>query len=196
MFVETNFLIDALRPFPTNDATRLLARHGTDVTLYVPWCSITEAKRTLDRIIKEDLAFVEGSGRFLGRLQREHQGRAPIDATAVETYLQMARDLRRDALTNLISCVDALAARVQVIDPSPAVVSRTLSVFPVKSLQPFDEMVLGAVLTRASELHANGESACYFCNLNKHDFKPTTGNNLGTEYAAIGLQYLDSFRVP
>lgn len=196
VFVETNFLIDALRPFPTKDAERLLARHGNDVNLYVPWCSVTEAKRTLDRIIREDLAFVEGSGRFLGRLQKQHQGKAPIDATAVETYLQMARDLRLNALNSLISRVDDLARRVQVISPSTAVVSRTLSVFPVKSLEPFDEMVLGAVLTRAGELHASGITELYFCNLNTSDFKPTSGNKLGTEYAAVGLQYLDSFKVP
>jgi hypothetical protein len=51
VFVETNFFIDVLRPFPAPVATALLARVGRDVTLYLPWVAIGEAKRTLVRII-------------------------------------------------------------------------------------------------------------------------------------------------
>ncbi|HRI65313.1 MAG TPA: hypothetical protein PK156_13785 [Polyangium sp.] len=196
VFVETNFIIETLRPFPTQDAEQLLARNGVDVKLHLPWCSVTEAKRTLERIIREDLAFPEDAGRYVGRLQKQHQGRAPIDAAAVNTFINMARDRRLNALSSFVSDVDALAAQVQVIPPSPSVVTRTLSLFPVKSLPPFDEMVLGAVLTQAGALHASGETALYFCNLNTKDFTPTTGNKLGAEYAAVGLQYLDSFKVP
>jgi len=34
VFVETNFIIDVLRPFPTLDATALRQRVGADVTLH------------------------------------------------------------------------------------------------------------------------------------------------------------------
>ncbi|AUX42461.1 uncharacterized protein SOCE26_038940 [Sorangium cellulosum] len=82
------------------------------------------------------------------------------------------------------------------VPPSQAVIQRTLSIFPVKSLPPFDEMVLGAVLTHAEALSARGETELFFCNLNAKDFEPTAGNELGNAYAASGLRYLDSFSVP
>jgi len=40
VFVETNFLVDLLRPFPSKDAEALFARNdGADLRLYIPWCS-------------------------------------------------------------------------------------------------------------------------------------------------------------
>ena len=66
----------------------------------------------------------------------------------------------------------------------------------VKSLPPFDEMVLGAVLAHAGALHAAGETDLFFCNLNTKDFEPTTANDLAGAYAGAGLRYLDSFAVP
>jgi hypothetical protein len=68
--------------------------------------------------------------------------------------------------------------------------------FPIKSLPPFDEMVLGAVLAHAGALHAAGETDLFFCNLNTRDFEPTTANDLASAYAGAGLRYLDSFAVP
>ncbi|KYF50045.1 hypothetical protein BE08_11935 [Sorangium cellulosum] len=198
VFVETNFFIDVLRPFPITEAQRLLGRHGTDLQLYVPWCSITEAKRTIERIIREDLAFVDGAGRFYRRLNDQYRGSPsrPVDLTQIRGFIDMARTVRRDALFNLVAQVDGLAARLDVIPPSPAVIQRTLKIFPVKSLPPFDEMVLGAVLAHAEMLHARGETELFFCNLNAKDFAPTTGNELDNAYAAAGLRYLDSFQVP
>ncbi len=196
VFVETNFLVDVLRPFPKPDAVALHARHGADVTLHVPWCSITEAKRTMERIIREDLAFVDGAGRFSGQLQAKHRATLPVDLQAVRAFINMARDARRNALFDFAAEVDALAVQLAVIPPSPAVVRRTLSIFPIKSLPPFDEMVLGAVLTHAEELLTRGERELFFCNLNVKDFEPSTGNDLARAYADVGLQYLDTFRVP
>ena len=70
-------------------------------------------------------------------------------------------------------------------------------------LPPFDEMVLGAVVAKAVDLHRNGERELFFCNLNKSDFSPLdsggmaiTRPNLEGEYARCGLTYLSSFDVP
>lgn len=196
VFVETNFFVDVLRPFPKPEAERLLARNGRDLTLYVPWCSITEAKRTMERIIRDDLAFADGAGRFSRRVQTQYGASAPVDVSVVATFIAMARELRRNALFDFTAQIDALAARLTVIPPSQAVVTRTMALCPIKLLPPFDEMVLGAVLTHAGDLHARGETDLFFCNLNVKDFEPTTGNDLSNAYAAVGLQYLDSFRLP
>jgi hypothetical protein len=192
VFVETNFFIDVLRPFPKREAEWLLTRHGVDVTLHVPWCSITEAKRTLKRIILEDLGFADGAGRLHRRLQEQQRD----DRRAVQDFIKAARELRREALYDFVLRIDGLAARLSVIAPSPAVVERTMAIFPVKSLPPFDEMVLGAVLTHAGELHAGGAKDLFFCDLNTKDFEPGGENDLANAYAGVALQYLDSFNVP
>ena len=87
--------------------------------------------------------------------------------------------------------------------PSTDVVAETLRIWTVKSLPPFDEMVLGAVVARSAELYRQGEREIFFCNLNKSDFSPhdsggmaITRPNLEAEYARCGLKYLSSFDVP
>jgi predicted nucleic acid-binding protein len=69
VFVETNFLIELLRPFPSKDAERLFAcNDGVNLRLYIPWCSQSEAWRTLkDRIINEDLGFTTAMMKFAVR---------------------------------------------------------------------------------------------------------------------------------
>lgn len=199
VFVETNFIVDVLRPFPRQDPERLLARHGKDVTLHVPWCCAAEAQRTLNRIIREDLAFIDGAGKFLGQTMSLPAGRGRPDASfaaGIQEFIRRGRASRTQALFDYPTRIEALMRSLSVIEPSPAVIARTLGVFPIKALTPFDEMVLGAVLEQAGALHAAGESAIYFCNLNKNDFAPTTGNELAAAYATAGIQYLDSFVVP
>lgn len=198
VFVETNFFIDVLRPFPKPEAEKLRDRHGHDVTLYVPWCSINEAKRTMERKVLEDLAFIDGAGKFFRRMQTQAQtfGTPPAGVKEIASFINAAREVRRDALDTFEAQVDGLAGQLKVIPPSQAVVTRTLTLFPIKSLQPFDEMVLGAVLTHAGDLFASGERELFFCNLNTKDFEPKDGNNLKNAYSGVGLTYIDSFRVP
>jgi Mg2+ and Co2+ transporter CorA len=78
--------------------------------------------------------------------------------------------------------VDDFVATMRVIEPTKDVILKTLSMYQVKSLQPFDEMIMGAVLTRAEELVQRGEADLYFCNLNKKDFDPTNRPELAAEY--------------
>jgi hypothetical protein len=150
----------------------------------------------MDRIVREDLAFVDGAGRFSRRLHGQDRAKATVDLGTVRAFIELARTLRREALFDFTARVDTLAGRLTVIPPSQAVVQRTLTLFPIKSLPPFDEMVLGAVLAHAGALHTAGETDIFFCNLNTKDFEPTTANDLASAYAGAGLQYLDSFAVP
>jgi hypothetical protein len=197
VFVETNFLIDVARPFPSPDATDLLARSGAggDVTLYVPWVSIAEAKRTLDRIIREDLGFTDSMLKFAVREFRDSI-LSSVDKQIIDALSRRAKVARKEAIQGIASAVDDSVAQAVVIEPSKPVVEKVLNLFAVKSLKPFDEMVLGAVLTKALELHKTGERSLWFCNLNTKDFDPANQAGLTAEYAASGLKYLSSFAVP
>lgn len=64
VYVETNFVIDLLRPFPKEGATELFDRHrSSELTLLVPWCSLKEAQRTLERVVRSDLGFDDVAGK-------------------------------------------------------------------------------------------------------------------------------------
>lgn len=195
VFVETNFVIDVLRPLPTPEAEQLLSLNGSVVTLYLPWCSVTEAKRTLDRVVREDLAFIDNAGRFLGRVMQRAPRPPPAFHANVVAFIDKARVLRRERLYDVPDSVDDLAAKLSIIPPSDEVVKRTMKMFATKSLPPFDEMVLGAVLEKAAELHGRGQGPILFCNRNKNDFTPTTGNELAKAYGDVGIEYRDSFDV-
>jgi len=157
VFVETNFLIDLLRPFPSKDAERLFARNdGITLRLYIPWCSQSEAWRTLnDRILKEDLGFTEAMMKFA--VQRWRADRTLFDMKEVQKVEALAKASRSAALTSLEQRLQDAMAKMERIDPTPPVIARTLQVFKVKSLKPFDEMVLGAVLSKATDLYAANE---------------------------------------
>lgn len=65
VFAETNFLVDLLRPLPAKDAVDLFERIGKDVTLHIPWVSVSEAKRTIPaKISRDDLGFADLVGKF------------------------------------------------------------------------------------------------------------------------------------
>lgn len=195
VFVETNFIVDALRPFPKPAATALLDRVGGDVTLYIPWVAIAEAKRTMVRIISEDLGFMDGMLRFAA-LEFQSGQLSSSEKPVVDALGARAHVMRTAAINNASSRIDALAAQAQIIEPTRPVITKTLAVFNVKSLKPFDEMVLGAVLAKAEELHGNGERAIFFCNLNKKDFDPQNRPRLESEYSACGITFKSSFSAP
>jgi predicted nucleic acid-binding protein len=194
VFVETNFLIDLLRPFPSKDAERLFARNdGVDIRLYIPWCSQSEAWRTLnDRIIREDLGFPDAMMKFAVR--RWLANRTLFDKDEVEKVRTLAEADRTAALTSIDQRIQNTVAQMTRIDPSPAVVARTLQVFTVKTLKPFDEMVLGAVLAKATELYAAGERDLHFCELDGD--LASQHPPLVAEYASCGLTVHQDFRVP
>lgn len=201
VLVETNFLIGVVRPCPQVAAERLLRRNGEDVILHVPWCSVTEARRTIHHIIDDDLGFDQTMLKFAVRELLPAGDRA-THAT-LDAFARRAREARRLAKAGADAAIDTVVRTVQIIAPSPDVVAETLRIWTVKSLPPFDEMVLGAVMAKAAELHRNGERELFFCNLNKSDFSPqdrggmtVTRPNLEAEYARCGLRYLSSFEVP
>lgn len=194
VFVETNFLIDLLRPFPSKDAENLFARNnGVDVRLYIPWCSRSEAWRTLkDRIIGEDLGFTKAMMNFAVR--RWVADKTLFDKREIDKLRDLANADRSAALTSLEQRIDEAVAKMESIDPSPAVVARTLQVFKIKSLKPFDEMVLGAVLSKATELYAANERDLYFCDLDAD--LASQHPPLVAEYLSCGLTVRQDFRVP
>lgn len=196
VFVETNWLIEVARPIPAPEAQRLLERsRAGDLQLHVPWVSVHEAKRTLDRIIREDLGFPETMMGFVvaefiaGRL-------TPQDKQVADALAARGAQNRKYAIANIGPTIDALLGGVEIIAPSEPAIAKTLALYSVKSLKPWDELVLGAVLTKASDLHAAGERDLYFCNLNKRDFAPETRPELEREYNMVGIRYLDTFVVP
>lgn len=201
VFVETNFLIEVARPCPDEAALRLLNRHHVDLLLYVPWCSLTEARRTLERVVDDDLNFEKAMLKFA-----RHERLADHDRDAMGTlqkFAARAREVRRVAKAGIDSNVDQLAHRLEVIPPSPDIVAETLRIWTAKRLPPFDEMVLGAVVAAAFALYQRGERKLFFCNLNKSDFSPADRSNatisrpdLEAEYRRCGLTYLPSFDVP
>jgi predicted nucleic acid-binding protein len=194
VFVETNFLVDLLRPFPSKDAEKLFARNnGADLRLYIPWCSQSEAWRTLkDRIIGEDLGFTTAMMKFAVR--RWLADRSLFDKAEIDKVRALADADRTAALTTLEQRIQDAVSKMESIDPSPAVVARTLQVFKVKSLKPFDEMVLGAVLSKATELYAANERDLHFCDLDAD----LAGQHppLVAEYLSCGLTVHQDFRVP
>lgn len=95
VFVETNFLVDPLRPFPSKDAGALFARNdGVDLRLYIPWRSQSEAWRTLsDRIVREDPGFTDAMMKFAVRrwLASQHP---PLVAEYASCGLAVRQDFR------------------------------------------------------------------------------------------------------
>lgn len=201
VFVETNFLLEVVRPCPQAAAEKLLRRNGSDVILYIPWCSVTEARRTVHRVIDDDLGFDQAMMKFAMREFLPAGDRTSL--AVLNSFAKRAREARRVAKSATDAVITGHANNMSVIEPSPRVIAETLRIWTVKKLPPFDEMVLGAVVARAAELHDNGERDLFFCNLNKNDFSPLDGGgmaisrpNLEAEYARCGLNYLSSFDVP
>lgn len=194
VFVETNFLVDLLRPFPSQDAVNLFARNdGVNLRLYIPWCSQSEAWRTLtDRIITEDLGFAKAMMKFA--LRRWLADRSLFNKQEIEKVRDLADIDRTNALTSVEQRIQDAVARMERIDPSTTVVSRTLQIFKVKSLKPFDEMVLGAVLAKATELYAANERDLHFCELDGD--LASQHPPLISEYQSCGLTVRRDFRVP
>ena len=194
VFVETNFLIDLLRPFSSKDAESLFARNdGVNLRLYIPWCSQSDALRTLNqRILKEDLGFTDAMMSFAAR--RWPANRTLFDIKEIQKLESLAKSDRSEALMSLEKRLEGAVAKMERIDPSPAVIARTLQVFTIKSLKPFDEMVLGAILSKATELYAANERDLHFCDLDGD--LVSQHPPLVAEYASCGLAVRQDFRVP
>lgn len=195
VFVESNFVIELLRPFAGPDAAKLFARQGADVQLHIPWAAVVESKRTLGRLIAEDLGF-DGTMLKFGVIQLKNAGITKDEMKVLQKFGKMTKSAREKALKNASSAVDAAVGKMTLIEPTKDVITKTLAMYQVKSLQPFDEMIMGAVLTRAADLAKTGATSLFFCNLNKDDFDPTNRPQLAAEYAASKVTYLPSFKVP
>lgn len=192
VFVESNFLIELLRPVPSPDATNLFARNdGRTLQLHIPWCSQSEASRTLkQRIVAEDLGFTEAMMKFA--VAQWLADKSSFNKVEIDKLKNLATNARNAALSTLDQRIQDATTQMMRIDPTPAVVQRTVDVFKIKSLKPFDEMVLGAVLCKANELYQLGERDLHFCNLDGDLGGQHTA--LRAEYSKCGLAIHQNFR--
>ena len=196
VLVETNLLVDLLRPLPSPEATLLYARNGSDIAIHLPWVSLAEAKRTIEnRIIREDIGFADNLHQVSMQLLRDHT-LSTTDMTAIQKIVRRLKSDTTLMFQGVSQKLSPIAATITVIPPSQGVVDQTMALYPVKTLPPFDEMVLGAVLHQAAQLKASGHTDIFFCNKNTRDFAPTTSNQLGPLYAQHNIRYLNSFVVP
>lgn len=194
VFVETNFLVSMLRPLAEKSAESLFSRHvqGT-LSLHIPWCCKSEARRTMTQIIDTDLGFTSSMLRYAQVCQLPNANKQAMQA--VQDLGDRARRDRKEAVDTLKRRIEDAVGKMNCIAPSEKVVERTLRVFGVKSLKPFDEMVLRAVLAKADELHANAAPSdeLVFCTLD-HDLA-STNERLAEEYKRCGLRIVNSFEV-
>ncbi len=174
----------------------MYARNGGDVAIHIPWVSLTEAKRTIEtRIIREDIGFSDNLQRFSVRILRDNT----LSLEDMRSIQKVVKRLKLDTsrlIKEVSQSLADVAKNISVIPPSQGVVDKTMTLYPVKALPPFDEMVLGAVLHQAEWLKTAGHTEVYFCNKNTKDFAPTTGNQLATIYAQHNIHYLNTFEVP
>jgi len=195
VYVETNFLVELLRPLPGEEARALYFRHGKDVQLVIPWCSFKEVERTLlDEVIDRDIGFAGNAGRVWASLRREDPDRWQNHGRPVQEFLNTVRDLRSQAREDCVRRIEELSRRVVLIPPSESATQRALEFSRTKRLKPFDEMIIGCVLADAGAQPQTQKK--YWCSTNTGDFRPGETNNLAGTYAAVGLTYLSDFEVP
>jgi hypothetical protein len=191
VFVETNFLIDLLRPMQSQSVNDLFVRHGQDLYLYIPWCCQSEAARTLDRIIDDDFSFIKNMMTFSQKL---HLPSNPQGMKPFHDLKRWVEPQQRQAKKDYLNNIRETCQKISIIEPMPNVINKTLTIFQKKLLAPFDEMILGAVLAHAAYLRQLDSNAIiYFATLNKRDFGT---ESLLREYASVGIQYIEKFDIP
>ena len=112
----------------------------------------------------------------------------------VDDLYVSAKAAQSEALRTLDARILDLTSRLQVIPPSVGVVARTVSMFTVKPLKPFDDMVAAAVIEQAAELFTAGETDLHLCDLDGDIARPNP--KLAAEYAACGLNVIRGFVLP
>ncbi len=196
VYVETNFLVDLLRPFPGREALELNERHQNgELRLSVPWCALKEAQRTFERVIRDDVGFEDLAGRAWAQIFQADSTRWKTHGSAVTDFIDAVRDLRVTALGSIGSRLRSFASSVDVIPPSERATDFTLRLSRRKELKPFDEAILGCILADAQERKEKGEGDFLFCTTDK-DLRPTADNGLGAEYDALGIRFRPGFALP
>ncbi len=139
VYVETNFLVDLLRPLRTKEATALHSRHGNDIELTIPWCCFKEVERTLmDRVVDEDIGFASTANAVWARLREEAPGEWESRNPSVHQFLDAVRDLQRRARADCVIEIEKLMDAVVVVPMSQRATDRALEFSRVKRLKPFD----------------------------------------------------------
>lgn len=196
VYVETNFLVALLRPFPGREAQELNELHQSGkLRLSVPWCALKEAQRTFERVIRDDVGFEDLAWKAWAQLFQADSTKWKPHGNAVTDFIEAVRGLRATALSSIGSRLQSFANSVDVIPPSEKATDFTLRLSRRKELKPFDEAILGCILADAQERRANGERDFVFCSTDK-DLRPTADNGLKTEYDGLGIRFLPGFALP
>jgi hypothetical protein len=97
-----------------------------------------EASRTFPERIKDDLEFTDPLMQFVKK--RWLADRTLFDKREIDKVKALAEVELRVAVQTLSQRISDAVLAMERIEPSPAVIARTLQVFTVKALKPFDEM--------------------------------------------------------
>ena len=176
VFVETNWIVDccAPQPFRVPEATELLKKAGAgEVMLQLPGICLKEARNTIRKRfqprnqlkpLRSYLRWARAEGKI------NEQAETSVRATFDQFERQVVGELDRLEIT-----LQEFAKRpgVTAFPLSEAMLERSLSLtYERLDLDPFDTVLLAAVLTRAADLKMDeAESELFFCELDS-DLQP------------------------
>jgi hypothetical protein len=176
VFVETNWVIACYAPahLKVPAALELLkkAAAGT-IALHVPGICLSEASSTIRRKF-QPRSHLDPVRSYLRWAKEKNKTVAESEA-AVRRILDIYEN---EVLSDLEHLEDAIGnlrneKGVNVFALTEAVLERTLALGTEKlELQPFDNSILAAILTRSSDIRkGDPEAECFFCELDS-DLRP------------------------
>ncbi|HLL52774.1 MAG TPA: hypothetical protein VK447_04450 [Myxococcaceae bacterium] len=177
VFVETNWVVDVAAPahHRVPAAVELLerAKRG-ELKLHLPAISIIEARRAIPNRF-EPRNEADAIRRFLGA---GNTSITPEEKEVVYRLLSQYEQTVRTEFRMLEQTLQSLivAPGLEVFALSERMLKLQVELSPLNlNLHPFDQAVLAAVLGRAEELRALGESDFTFCELDS-DLQPWNKN--------------------
>jgi hypothetical protein len=195
VFAESNWVVDcfAPRPFRTEEARSLLERaQRQELMLHVPSVCLSEGAT----VIREKFQPKAPDWHRFRREALETELITQAQSDAILRFFEVFRATALSDLSGLDAALDKLRRTpgVDVFALDDAMLERAISLRSSVSLKPFDEAILGAVLTRAETLRSAGARELVFCTLDG-DLRPRprTGQRLLDLYTAAGLHVRQDF---
>jgi hypothetical protein len=201
VFVETNWVYAYAAPAHHKrlDAVDLLerARRG-EVRLHLPGPCLTEARQPI-RIKCQPRHEADAIRRFLLRARAE-QRVSPEEERVTREVLDRFEDQVRRELRQLDETIIALRQEpnLEVFPLNDGMLAKAVDLAQLDLvLKPFDQAILAAVLVRAGELMAEGETDLCFCesdaDLQPWDKHGEARQPLTGLYAAAGVWVYENF---
>jgi hypothetical protein len=175
VFVETNWVFDYAAPghHKSLDAVALLNRaRANDLQLYLPALCLTEARHAIMNKCQP---------RYEANAIRQFLARAKSEQTASPDQERAAREVlylfERQVQTEIAQVDDVLASLhkmpgLELFPLNERMLERAIALTQSDLwLKPFDQAILAAILVRAEELRAAGETDLCFCEMDA-DLQP------------------------